>query len=211
MSTNPFFQGTLAERIRAGGSGIPAFYTPTAVGTLVHDGGAPIKYSPEKKIILSSSTRPSKLFNGREYILEEAIRGDFSLVKAYKADKLGNLVFRKTARNFNPPMCRASKITIAEVEEIVEVGELDPENIHVPGIFVHRLVKGQKYEKRIERTILAKPSKDSMPTDLDEITRERIIRRAAKEFKDGMYANLGKATALVVQIYTCSFGKLQKS
>ncbi|XP_055348645.1 succinyl-CoA:3-ketoacid coenzyme A transferase 1, mitochondrial-like [Paramacrobiotus metropolitanus] len=184
-------QGTLAERIRAGGAGIPAFYTPTAVGTLVHEGGAPIKYGPNNKIDIASRTRESKMFNNREYILEEAITGDFSLVKAYKADKLGNLVFRKTARNFNPPICKASRITIAEVEEIVEVGELDPEQIHVPGIHVHRLVQGEKYEKRIERMTLKKADEGKGGDDLDAIMRERIIRRAAKEFKDGMYANLG--------------------
>lgn len=120
--------------------------------------------------------------------MEEAITGDYALVKAWKADKYGNLIFRKSARNFNPAMCRAARITIAEVEEIVD--ELDPDVVHVPSIFVHRVIKGDSYEKRIERRTVTKPStpKDKKASD---IMRERIIRRAALEFKDGMYANLG--------------------
>ncbi|OQV16161.1 Succinyl-CoA:3-ketoacid coenzyme A transferase 1, mitochondrial [Hypsibius exemplaris] len=194
-------QGTLAERIRAGGAGIPAFFTPTAVGTLVHEGGAPVKYSLDKKIAQASDTKESRMFHGREYIMEEAITGDFSIVKAYKADKLGNLIFRKSARNFNPAVCKAGKINIVEVEEIVEVGQLDPECIHVPGIYVHRLIKGAKYEKRIEKITLKKQAKTGLPTDLDEITRERIIRRAAKEFRDGMYANLGIGIPMLASNY----------
>lgn len=130
-------QGTLAERLRAGGAGIPAFYTPTGVGTLIAKG------------------KETKIFDGREYVLERAIRGDFALVKAWKADRLGNLVFRKTARNFNPMVATAGKITIAEVEEIVEPGELDPEAIHVPGVYVKRLLQG-KFEKRIEQRTVRK-------------------------------------------------------
>ncbi|CAH0346205.1 CoA transferase subunit A [Bacillus sp. CECT 9360] len=126
-------QGTLAERIRAGGAGIPGFYTATGVGTLV------------------AENKEHKEFNGRTYILEEGITGDFALVKAWKADTLGNLVFRKTSRNFNPIAATAGKITIAEVEEIVEAGELDPDEIHTPGIYVQRVLQGTNYEKRIER------------------------------------------------------------
>ena len=125
-------QGTLAERLRAGGAGIPGFYTPTGVGTLVAEG------------------KETKVFDGREYILERGIRGDFALVKAWKADKFGNLVFRKTARNFNPMMAAAGKITVVEVEELVEIGEIDPDQVHTPGIYVHRIYKG-KSEKRIEQ------------------------------------------------------------
>jgi len=130
-------QGTLAERIRAGGAGIPGFYTATGVGTLVAEG------------------KEHKLFNGRTYILEEGIVGDFALVKAWKADPLGNLVFRKTARNFNPLAAMAGKITIAEVEEIVETGELDPDQIHTPGVYVQRVLLGTNYEKRIEKRTVA--------------------------------------------------------
>jgi 3-oxoacid CoA-transferase subunit A len=126
-------QGTLAERIRAGGAGIPGFYTATGVGTPIAEG------------------KEHKEFDGRAYILERGIIGDFALVKAWKADPLGNLVFRKTARNFNPLAAMAGKITIVEAEEIVEVGELDPDEIHTPGIYVQRVLLGTNYEKRIER------------------------------------------------------------
>jgi 3-oxoacid CoA-transferase subunit A len=126
-------QGTLAERIRAGGAGIPGFYTATGVGTPIAEG------------------KEHKQFNGRTYILEQGIVGDFALVKAWKADPLGNLVYRKTARNFNPLAAMSGKVTIAEVEEIVEVGELDPDAIHTPGVYVQRVLLGTNYEKRIER------------------------------------------------------------
>jgi 3-oxoacid CoA-transferase subunit A len=125
-------QGSLAEKIRAGGAGIPAFYTPAGVGTPIAEG------------------RETRVFNGKEYLLEEAFKADVSLVRAWKADKLGNLVYRKTAQNFNPMMAAAGKVTIAEVEEIVEVGELDPDEIHTPSIYVQGLIVG-KQEKRIER------------------------------------------------------------
>ncbi len=126
-------QGTLAERLRAGGAGIPAFYTPTGYGTLVAEG------------------KETREFDGRHYVLERGIVGDFAFVKAWKADTFGNLIFRKTARNFNPMMAAAGKITVAEVEEIVDCGELDPDQVHTPGIYVQRLIKGPKYEKRIEQ------------------------------------------------------------
>jgi 3-oxoacid CoA-transferase subunit A len=125
-------QGTLAEKMRAGGAGIPAFFTATGVGTPVAEG------------------KEERTFNGRDYILEEAIVGDFAIVKAWKADRYGNLVFRKTARNFNPLAATAGKITVVEVEEIVEVGELDPDQIHTPGIYVNRVIQGT-FEKRIEQ------------------------------------------------------------
>lgn len=129
-------QGSLAEKIRAAGAGIPAFYTPTGVGT-------PIAEDKEVRV-----------FDGKEYLLEEALKADVSFIKAWKADTYGNLVFRKTARNFNPVMAAAGRITIAEVEEIVEVGELDPDEIHTPGIYVQGLIIG-KQEKRIERLTIA--------------------------------------------------------
>jgi 3-oxoacid CoA-transferase subunit A len=128
-------QGTLAERMRAGGSGIPAFYTPAGVGTAVADG------------------KESRAFHGTDYLLERAIAGDFALVKAWKGDSLGNLVYRKAARNFNPLAAMAGAVTIAEVEELVEVGELDPDQIHTPGIFVQRILAGNAYEKPIERLV----------------------------------------------------------
>lgn len=129
-------QGTIAERLRAAGAGIPAFYTPTGVGTKVAEG------------------KETRNFDGRNYILEKALPGDFALVKAWKGDKFGNLIYRKTARNFNPMMATAGRITIAEVEELVEIGELDPDEIHTPGIYVQRIFKGQNHQKRIEhRTV----------------------------------------------------------
>jgi 3-oxoacid CoA-transferase subunit A len=129
-------QGTLAERLRAGGSGIPAFFTPAGVGTPVADG------------------KETRTFDGREYLLERAITGDFAIVKAWKADRWGNLLFRRTSRNFNPLCAMAGRVTIAEVEEVVEVGALDPDAIHLPGVFVHRVVaanEGARHQKRIER------------------------------------------------------------
>ncbi|XP_023936534.2 succinyl-CoA:3-ketoacid coenzyme A transferase 1, mitochondrial [Bicyclus anynana] len=191
-------QGTLAERIRAGGAGIPAFYTPTGYGTLIHEGGAPIKYTKDGKVDIASSARNVQQFNGNNYIMEEAITGDFALVKAWKADKHGNLIFRKSARNFNPAICKAARITIAEVEEIVD--EIEPDIVHVPSIYVHRIVLGDKFEKRIERRTISKPqeSKGTKPSDL---MRERIIRRAALEFKDGMHANLGIGMPMLASNY----------
>ncbi|MCS6798447.1 MAG: CoA transferase subunit A [Myxococcota bacterium] len=133
-------QGTLAERLRAGGAGIPAFYTPAGVGTSVAEG------------------KETREFDGRNYVLERGIVADFALVKAWKADRLGNLVYRRAARNFNPLAAMAGRITIAEVEQLVEVGELDPDHVHTPGIFVQRVVVG-RHEKRIERrTVRRRPS-----------------------------------------------------
>jgi 3-oxoacid CoA-transferase/3-oxoacid CoA-transferase subunit A len=144
-------QGTLAERIRAGGAGIPAFYTPTGAGTAVSEGGLPLLYNADGTVKKYSQKKEVRSFDGRDYVLEPAIRGDFALVKAWRGDRYGNLVFRHTAMNFNPMMAMAAKVTIAEVEEIVEVGSIDPDHVHTPGIFVHRIVKGERYEKRIER------------------------------------------------------------
>ena len=126
-------QGTLAERIRAAGAGIPAFFTPAGVGTIVADG------------------KEVREFDGRTYVMERALTADFALVKAWRGDRLGNLVYRKTARNFNPLMAAAAKITIAEVENLVEPGELDPDHVITPGIYVKRIVKGEHFERRIER------------------------------------------------------------
>lgn len=133
-------QGTLAERIRAGGAGIGAFFTRTGVGTLVAEG------------------KETRVIDGEEYLLEKPLKADFCIVRAWKADEWGNLVFRKTARNFSPLMCMAAKVTIVEAEHIVPVGELDPDQIHVPSIFVHRLVQGRDYQKWIEqRTVRPRP------------------------------------------------------
>lgn len=134
-------QGTLAERVRAGGAGIGGFYTPAGVGTVVAEG------------------KETRVIDGREYVLEMPIRGDYALIKGWKADTLGNVIYRKTAQNFNPMMAAAGRITIVEVEELVEPGELDPHEIHTPSIYVQRIVVGPSYEKRIERrTTRPRPS-----------------------------------------------------
>lgn len=151
-------QGTLAERIRAGGAGIPAFYTPTGAHTAISEGGLPVLYNSDGTVKKYSDKKEIRSFDGRDYVLEPAIKGDFAIVKAWKADRSGNLIYRRTARNFNPMMATAAKITIAEVEEIVETGSLDPDTIHTPGIYVHRLIQGDKYEKRIERRTVRKPA-----------------------------------------------------
>nr|XP_003707514.1 PREDICTED: succinyl-CoA:3-ketoacid coenzyme A transferase 1, mitochondrial [Megachile rotundata] len=183
-------QGTLAERIRAGGAGIPAFYTPTAYGTIIQEGNVVIKYGEDGNAEISGKPRTVAQFDGRNFVMETAITGDFALIKAWKADKAGNLIFRKSARNFNPVMCKAAKIAIAEVEEIVEVGEIDPDHVHLPGIFVDRIVKGPAYEKRVEKRYTKQNMKPKKVTPASK-ARDRIIRRAALEFKNGMYANLG--------------------
>jgi 3-oxoacid CoA-transferase subunit A len=131
-------QGTFSERIRAGGAGIPAFFTPTGVGTIVAEG------------------KETREFDGRTYLMERWLKADFALVKAWQGDRMGNLVYRKTARNFNPMMATAAKVTIAEVEHVVEVGELDGDHVHTPSVYVQRVVRGELYEKRIERRTVRK-------------------------------------------------------
>jgi 3-oxoacid CoA-transferase A subunit len=133
-------QGTLAERIRAGGAGIPAFFTATGYGTVVAEG------------------KETREFDGRKYVMERALKADFSIVKAWKGDRFGNLIFRKTTRNFNPMIAAAGRVTIAEVEQLVEPGQLDPDQIHTPGIYVQRILKGAKFEKPIEQRTVRKRS-----------------------------------------------------
>jgi len=135
-------QGTFSERIRAGGAGIPAFFTPTGVGTIVAD------------------NKEVREFDGRQYIMERALKADFAFVKAWKGDKWGNLVYRKTARNFNPMMATAARVTIAEVEHLVEVGELEPDLVHTPSVYVNRIFKGEQFEKRIERRTVRSAAPD---------------------------------------------------
>ncbi|MGA2095547.1 MAG: CoA transferase subunit A [Candidatus Acidiferrum sp.] len=136
VELNP--QGTLAERLRAGGAGVPAFYTPTGVGTMVAEG------------------KETRDFDGRQYVLERALRGDFAFLKAWKGDRWGNLIYRKTARNFNPMMATAADYVIAEVEELLDLGQLPPDQVHTPGIFVNAILQGPNYEKRIERRTMRK-------------------------------------------------------
>ena len=149
-------QGTLAERLRAGGSGIPAFYTPAGVGTLVSDGGLPWRYNADGTVAVSSPKKETRTFGGREYVLEEGIVCDYALVRASVGDHSGNLAYEKSTRNFNPLCAAAGRITIAEVEELVEPGEIDPRDVHTPGIFVQRVVHVGNSGKRIERVTTRK-------------------------------------------------------
>ena len=153
-------QGTLAERMRAGGSGIPAFFTATGVGTQVAEGGLPWRYGPDGEVLVSSPAKRTEIFptpeGEREFVLERAVVADFSLVRAWKGDRHGNLVYRLAARNFNPLVAMCGRTTIAEVEELVEPGELDPAEVHTSGVFVHRVVElspDEAADKRIERRV----------------------------------------------------------
>ena len=149
VELNP--QGTLAERIRAGGAGIPAFYTPTGYGTWISEGKLPVRFHQDGSVAQSNEAKETRSFEDRDYVLETWLRADFALVKAQRGDTQGNLVFHATARNFNPLMAMAGTITIAEVEELVEPGGLEPDEIHTPGIFVQRILVGEHYEKWIEQ------------------------------------------------------------
>jgi 3-oxoacid CoA-transferase subunit A len=148
-------QGSLAERLRAGGAGIPAFYTPAGVGTMVADGGLPWRYGSDGTVSVASPPKEVRVFDGRQYVLEEAIVTNFALVRATRGDRMGNLVYDASSRNFNPLVAAAGRITIAEIEELVEPGQLRPEDVHTPGIFVQRVVvvgaEGKLIEKRTTR------------------------------------------------------------
>lgn len=213
-------QGTLAERIRAGGAGIPAFYTPTAVGTLVEEGVIPLKYALHEEstednenneannnhqsVEIASDVRETQVFDNKTYVLERAITADYAIIKAQKADHEGNLVFNKSARNFNSVMCAAGKTTIVEVEEIVENGCIDPDQVHVPGIYVDRIVLGKDYVKKIEKTTLSKKSDESISMLVNSPAaqlRETIVKRVALEFKNGMYINLGIGMPMLASNY----------
>ncbi|KAK3346680.1 coenzyme A transferase [Lasiosphaeria hispida] len=193
-------QGTLAERCAAGGKGIPAFYTPAAFGTVVQTGELPLRNKADGSPAQFSYPKDVKVFNGKSYLLEHAIDGDYAFVKAWKADRLGNCQFRLAANNFNGAMGRNAKMTIVEAEHIVEPGEISPEAVHLPGIYVKRVIQSTT-DKKIEKYTWAKEeeiagdaaaaAKKALGTGDQAAKRERIVRRAAKEFKNGMYANLG--------------------
>lgn len=156
-------QGTLAEKFRCGGYGIPAFYTPTGHGTLVEDGGFPTKYDEKGNVVKRSMPKETRHFNGRSYILEESIRADFALVKGHIADEEGNVIFRKAARNFNPDVAKCGRVTIVEVEKIVKKGELDPDQIHLPSNYVQRVILGENYERVFENLNFKKDGKNEIP------------------------------------------------
>ncbi|KAK1766499.1 succinyl-CoA:3-ketoacid-coenzyme A transferase subunit A [Phialemonium atrogriseum] len=189
-------QGTLAERCAAGGKGIPAFYTPAATGTVVQTGELPLRNNPDGTPAQFSYPKDVKVFNGKSYLLEESIQADYAFVKAYRADKLGNCQFRLSANNFNGPMGRNAKMTIVEAEHIVEPGEIAAEAVHLPGIYVKRVIQSTS-AKAIEKYTFRKDenegtdAKAALGSGETANKRERIVRRAAKEFKNGMYANLG--------------------
>lgn len=166
-------QGTLAERIRCGGAGIPAFYTPAGVGTEVAEG------------------KETREFEGKKYLLEKAITADYAFVKAWKGDTEGNLIYQGTSQNFNPVVAMAGKITIAEVEELVPAGTLDPNQIHTPGIYVHRIFQGQNYEKPIEHLTHHLDAAEIKELSSEDLKKEIIGKRLAQEIKDGDYVNLG--------------------
>ena len=187
-------QGTLAEKLRAGGAGIPAFYTPTSYGTPIQTGEFPLKLKlGGKEVEKWRQPKEVREFRGRKYVLEESFFPDFSLVKAYKADTLGNAIFKKTARNFNPDVAAAGKICIVEAEEIVEPGELDSDLIHLPHIFVDKVVKVEDPIKPIEiKTLSTGTGEVVIPgTGESQKKRELIVKRASLEIKDGMNVNLG--------------------
>jgi 3-oxoacid CoA-transferase len=183
VELNP--QGTLAERIRAGGAGIAAFFTPTGYGTLIAEG------------------KEVREFDGRPHILERSLRGDFAFVKAWKGDRWGNLVYRKTSRNFNAVMATAAEFVIAEVEHLVQIGEIPPDQVHTPGVFVNAIFQGTNYQKRIEKRTVRKraSAQEKIPAAASGTKQEFIAKRVAQELQDGYYVNLGIGVPTLVANY----------
>ncbi|KAK7696748.1 hypothetical protein SLS64_014257 [Diaporthe eres] len=185
-------QGTLAERIRSAGAGIPAFFTATGAHSLLQDGKIPVRLSPSGKVLEGGRPRETRIFGGKTYLMETALPGDVAILRAWKADKAGNCVFRYTTKAFGPIMAKAARLTIVEAEHIVEVGEIDPNDVDVPGIFVDRIVPATA-EKQIDILKLREEGGDggAAAASPAQEKRNRIARRAAKELKDGFYVNLG--------------------
>ncbi|KAK6357156.1 hypothetical protein TWF718_001481 [Orbilia javanica] len=186
-------QGTLAERCRAAGAGIPAFFTPAGYGTWRQTGELPVKYNPDGTVAIYSPVKETRVFNGKTFIMEEAINADFAFVKAWRADKLGNAQFRLAAQNFNGAMGRGAKNTIVEAEEIVDVGVIEPAMVDLPGVYVSKVIKSTA-SKEIEKFTYAKTEEEikaAVTSGSGGSKREKIVKRAAKEFQNGMFANLG--------------------
>ncbi|KAF8326861.1 succinyl-CoA:3-ketoacid-coenzyme A transferase subunit B [Cantharellus anzutake] len=191
-------QGTIAERIAAAGRGIPAFFTPTGYGTAIQTGDLPIRFHPNGEVAIHGKKKEVREFNGRHYVLEEALHADYAFVRVWKADAYGNAIFRYTQQNFGGAMARGAKLTILEAEEIVPVGSLDPKHIHIPGIYVDRVVPAAAPKQiEIRTTRPSVPSAKSPVSVVEEkkdeavARRERIVKRAARELKNGYYVNLG--------------------
>jgi len=203
-------QGTLAERCRAGGAGIPAFYTPAAFGTVVQTGELALRHNSDGSVAQYSTPRDVKVFAGKSYVMEESIKGDYAFIKAYKADRLGNVQFRFSAQNFNGAMARNAKVTIVEAEHIVDVGSIEPNAVHVPGIYVDRVIQSHT-PKNIEKVVNAKDPNAAVDLGKGDAAskRERIVRRAAKEFKNGMYANLGIGMPMLAPSFVPSTVEVQ--
>ncbi|OJJ47731.1 hypothetical protein ASPZODRAFT_1762406 [Penicilliopsis zonata CBS 506.65] len=195
-------QGSIAEKCAAGAAGVPAFYTPAAYGTIVQTGELPVRYNKDGTVAEYSKPKETREFNGKNYIMEESIFGDYALVKVHKADKQGNCQFRKAMNNFNEAMAKNAKVTIVEADEIVEVGEIDPESIHLQSIYVDKVIKSTE-KTQIEKLTFAKDPSELLQAGSGDATarRERIVKRAAKEFRDGMYVNLGIGMPLIAPSY----------
>ena len=190
-------QGTLAERIRAAGAGIPAFYTPTGVSTFIQTGEIPTRLGTDEEtgkpvVLEAGKVKETRVFGGRQFVMETALPGDVAIVRAWRVDEAGNCQFRYTTKAFGPIMAKAAKLTIVEAEEIVKVGDIDPNDVHLPGIFVDRIVPATR-EKMLEIKKL-RPAAGEQPAEKMTdalVRRNRIAKRAARELKDGMYVNLG--------------------
>lgn len=195
-------QGTIAERLKAAASGVPAFYTPAALNTVVEHGQLPIRYNPDGSVQKYSEKRETRVFNGKKYMLEHALPGDVGIIKVHKVDPLGNATFHSTALNFNGVMARAAKVTIVEADEIVKIGDLKPNEISLPGIYVDYIVE-RKNPLQFERLEFSNHIEQTHKTfDLAKMSKkEKIARRAALELKDGMYVNLGIGVPIQAATY----------